>query len=737
MHKTEARAGQLVRWNAKQDGRYVQTSPIEIAKELESRIGKIYGLIIADAPTKVGEALFAHIEDAVGRGTLEAVRRAAPDTTHEQMFESAVAQVNHAVSRVLGERGLGIEPEFVSAAIVAVHDHDINAAIWGRPTILLFHPTTTGMNVYDLVDDDGPQSASAQRRCFGSVISGRIGDFDRLLLATQDIRELVGDVRMAEAMDAEDPGMSTKMLRDALAPLEEELTIAVLAIDVAPVRYIEEIPAGRAVTTQTSLDGLRRMESRTEEILSPNPLASIQKTIGSAASAMRGSHAKKQAPAHPAAAVTHTPTPHVAPRPKVSISAILVKSIAWLFHSVFALVKGAFTTDWRTLPRHTVIALDGSMDRLVANFNGLTPLRKRLLLAIMLGIFALNGIVFGGGIKAGLDDFATAANRRVAAIGQKVDSAEASIIYRDESRAKALLAEAETETVALSERTAKDREAKTELGARIAAARDGMRRAIQLGTPDVVATVATNGETPNLTRLTTAAGALWSVSAKGELFRISLADGAAQKSGDIAAEPKIVLPVQGGVLAAAASGIGAIAPTSGKAAAKDVRIDTQGAAITDADTWNGNLYVLDPAHNRILRHAADADGFGAPAFYLKDGTDVTKGVSIAIDGAVWVLDANGGVTSLLKGVRATYAASVVEPPMTAALRIRTTPKSEFFYILDSSPSRIVRVNKKTGTLVAQYESPSLDGATDFTVDESTKTLLVSVGNQVLRFGLPN
>jgi hypothetical protein len=727
MQKTAARTGQLVRWNAKHGVRYVQTAEFGVAKDLERRFGQIYAIIVVDANPRAGEALFAHIEDSFSRGALEAARRCAPDATHEMLFETAVSHVNSAVTRALGDRGLGIEPEYVSAAIVAVQGREIVAAIWGRPSILLYHPTSRGLIAYDLVGDAA--TAANGRRCFGSVIAGRIGDGDRLLLATQDVRDILTDDAASSAMSAADPAMATKLLRDALAPMEEEITIAIMALDVAPIRYLEDMQGSRSVTTQSSLADLRRVESRTEEILSSSPLASIQKTVAHAASAMRGSK-------HEASAVT--PSDTVEPRRKeISVSGALIAAGAGTARGVLALAKSIISTDWRTLPARTAAGFDTGADRAVARLNALGPLRKRLLLGIMLAVLALNSTVLVGDWKTSLDELASASEKRVLAIKQKVDSAEASLIYRDEARAKALLAEASAEAAALPAKSNDEKEAKAGIESRIAAAQDALRHAVPLGAPQVVSTIAvSDGSATRLTRLATAGGALWGVSSNGELFRITPTDGAAQKAATLASEARIVLPITSGVLAAAETGSATIVPASGQGSAKDVRIDAQGAAIADADTWNGRLYVLDPSHNRILRLDADAQGYAGSQFYLKDGTDVSKATSLAIDGGVWVLAADGAITKLIKGAREPFAAASVDPAITAARRIRTTPESDSLFVLDADPGRIIRFDKKSGALVAQYVSPALAGATDFTVDEPGKTLLVTVGNQVLKFGLP-
>ncbi|MEY4723558.1 MAG: hypothetical protein RLZZ324_1071, partial [Candidatus Parcubacteria bacterium] len=123
----------------------------------------------------------------------------------------------------------------------------------------------------------------------------------------------------------------------------------------------------------------------------------------------------------------------------------------------------------------------------------------------------------------------------------------------------------------------------------------------------------------------------------------------------------------------------------------------------------------------------------APKFYLKDGTDVSRAVSIAIDGEIWVLSSDGVVSRLLKGTRVSYAVAAVDPAMTDARRIRIDG-GKYVHVLESG--RIVRFDRKTGALVAQYSSDDLKGATDFVLSPDARTALVSVGNKVVRFGLP-
>ena len=155
----------------------------------------------------------------------------------------------------------------------------------------------------------------------------------------------------------------------------------------------------------------------------------------------------------------------------------------------------------------------------------------------------------------------------------------------------------------------------------------------------------------------------------------------------------------------------------------------------EAVTWGSRLYVLDPQHNRLIRHQATDSGYGAGQPYLKDGTDLSRGVSLTVDGNLYILGSDGQVTKLRLGERQDFSLSPVEPPLTGAGKIRTDEKSKSLWILDPGNRRILSFSKETGTFEGQYVHDDLAEANDFLIDEANREALVAKGNAVLRFRL--
>ncbi|MEK9152186.1 MAG: hypothetical protein AAB692_02375, partial [Patescibacteria group bacterium] len=152
--------------------------------------------------------------------------------------------------------------------------------------------------------------------------------------------------------------------------------------------------------------------------------------------------------------------------------------------------------------------------------------------------------------------------------------------------------------------------------------------------------------------------------------------------------------------------------------------------------FNGRLYLLDPARNRILRHAATASGYGRGTFYLKDGTDVSAAVSLAIDGSVFVLGRDGSVAKLTKGIKENFAVEPADPAVTAPRSVRTAPGQKDIYVFDAGEGRVIAYDKASGSLKAQYAAEALKNSEDVAVDEAAGVIYAVSGNRMLRFAIP-
>lgn len=769
MEKSQPRVGQLVRWHARKGQTYVRSVSIDLNEKTESRFGQIFGIFETETDSRTADALIAHIEDAMVRAVNEAVEKDATKT-REEIFEAAVYRANHAVSRLLDDRGLPLDPRKIKSVIVAQKGFDVIMGIWGSPSALLFHPSTKNgvIRIFNLLEDKRPDHEKpvhqrSNRRGYTNVITGGIGKRDRLLVSTENPREFMSDEQMIATVTPHDPQDAAESLKEALSSLTPRLSFASLVIDAIDEQAVEyDAPPEVLNGTQGSIDALLKTTNKTHDILSPSLITGVWRRMSGGFNTIlndiHGKRTKKDAPsgsgknASDAAdasvyentgggADSDVPPPHTPPsalsaaapdeHDRRSIIDVLLRGVSLV--ATFKDEKGRKKT-WSAVRRKTRKWFESHIEK----YNRLTKKRKVILLATLAVMFFLNQSVAFADWQKQSDERVATYEKTVLSIDQKIDSAEASIIYHDQERATALLDEAGLLIDDLPQKNEAQEEQVTRLAARIDDKRDDLRRAVPLESPEVIATIVANGGEPTLQRITARNDMLWSLSEEGDVYKTVLTEGLTEKAGAAPeGTPSFLLTGTTSVFAGTDDGdITAIAFSSDNISDLSIDFGDTDPSLEDTDVYGPRLYVLDAAHNRILKHSPIKGGFDEPSLYLKDGTDVSNAVSMSIDGAVYVLSDDGNVTKLLKGMREDYGVQTTEPPVTSAVKLRTMEDSEMLYVLDTAPGRIITFSKKSGSLVAQYTSETLNGATDFVVDEESGSFFVTARNTVLKFAIP-
>jgi hypothetical protein len=157
----------------------------------------------------------------------------------------------------------------------------------------------------------------------------------------------------------------------------------------------------------------------------------------------------------------------------------------------------------------------------------------------------------------------------------------------------------------------------------------------------------------------------------------------------------------------------------------------------DLATYGARVYVLDPANKQIWKYQRGTTAFGGAAAYLDpEKVDVSKAVSIAIDGSVWVLESDGTLLKLLSGVPVDY--DVLRAPLISlegAKAIYTELEMSQLYVLQAKENRVVVYTKSAKnndlTYSSQYVLDDLKGTLqDFYVDK-TRNVIVLVTDKAL------
>lgn len=164
---------------------------------------------------------------------------------------------------------------------------------------------------------------------------------------------------------------------------------------------------------------------------------------------------------------------------------------------------------------------------------------------------------------------------------------------------------------------------------------------------------------------------------------------------------------------------------------KALEKDTVWGNLVDAASFAGNIYLLDPAKNQIWKYVGGAGGFSTGQKYLSQdqNIDLSGTSSFAIDGAIWILTADGKVIKTVQGKGDVLNIDGLDGPFSPASIIETNADSQFVYVLDRGGKRVVRFLKE-GEYDSQYKGEFLKDAKDIAVDEAAGNLYVLLESKI-------
>ncbi|MCB9809564.1 hypothetical protein H6771_01130 [Candidatus Peribacteria bacterium] len=134
------------------------------------------------------------------------------------------------------------------------------------------------------------------------------------------------------------------------------------------------------------------------------------------------------------------------------------------------------------------------------------------------------------------------------------------------------------------------------------------------------------------------------------------------------------------------------------------------------------IYVLDPVENQIWKYERLRTQYGPASPYNIDSRgDLSRAVSMAIDGSIYVITDNGEIQKYMRGEAVDL--DILDLPSIAmsgaGLRIFTTNNHDLLYVLDPENQRILLFGKDANTLTYKRQVLfDIPDARDFYVNES-------------------
>lgn len=156
--------------------------------------------------------------------------------------------------------------------------------------------------------------------------------------------------------------------------------------------------------------------------------------------------------------------------------------------------------------------------------------------------------------------------------------------------------------------------------------------------------------------------------------------------------------------------------------------------VTSMAVYNDKLYSFSAANESIIRMQPQGNGYDAGTAWISSSlSSLSDGKDLAIDGDIYILQSSN-ITRFNAGKELTYSLETVEPPLQAATKLWTSVDTAYLYVLEPNESRIL-VFTKDGDLVTQYTHESIASAVDMVVREDENTMILLTDTELFSFTL--
>jgi hypothetical protein len=144
--------------------------------------------------------------------------------------------------------------------------------------------------------------------------------------------------------------------------------------------------------------------------------------------------------------------------------------------------------------------------------------------------------------------------------------------------------------------------------------------------------------------------------------------------------------------------------------------------------FGGNLYLLDTAAGQIWRYRPQGDGYGStPEPYFDRPLDLSNTMDLAIDGRVYLLQADNTIRKFFGGKEERFIISGLNEPLKrpVTLAVDAEARKGAVYVADAGMVRIVQLSPD-GAFIRQISvtGDAFNGLQDLIVDESSGRLFV-------------
>lgn len=712
----------------------------ETTPEEEAQRGLLFGCFVIDYYHHRNEEILDSITEELQS------RYYDPDITTQQpenLFEETLQLLNTTLAQLIENEQIFLNLKRFHAIIGVIRGKNLTFTHIGDFRVYLLHQNISqDQHFIDLLaTTDGAAETKSPpiTRIFSNIVSGGLRTSDAVVFATSSLFDYGTKERLQKIIASLPPPRAIEQIK-ALVKGGEKNTVGVLSF---LLRLAPPHEAPIRESAKESLTTLQTTEDDTRRYLAPSLLRTTIKHIKTILQLMETGVRKMLR------------VPPSAPRSEAALRVMhgmlaLVRVIGRVLvfgkrflGTCYAIAKDLVRErgDWRSaLTRLKEQSREGMAPLLQKgkhHFHGM-GVRQRVLV-ITTGVLALVLVASTATlmIQRSRSLARQAYEKNIALIKERIATAEASLLFKDEKRTKAIYDEARELIATLPKKAKADREVQQELTKEIEQNLDKLRRVVPLARVDVVKDLKELDPAVEVQALAIIDNnAYVAHGARPLLYKVNLDNKQVltldASSVDVRAIQQLAPEEKDPILYIVfdATGLASVNLTKQSVKQSDITFGESGTTIDGIGVYNKRLYLVDRTHNQIWRHDKKDGGFGKGVSWLKAPLDLSDTRAFAIDGALWIAKQTE-VVRLLQGKQANWKLDELDPPALSIRSVIARNGSTTLWLLDEAGKRVLAIEKDTGKLIAQYPLPA-DDIRDFSVNEKTGEILLLTKTKLLK-----
>ena len=677
------------------------------------------------------------------------------DEEEKSAFEITLEYINRRGHHILQYRSE------LHAIVGSVKDGKISFAYHGQPVAAVWYRNKQG--VYNHLSVVDPSEAPAEDQLFSSLLQGEIQKNDFFFVATPHVTEYFSEDRLQKIITTRPARQSASHIQKVLSNLRSDESFGGILFHLATKDQLPKTGKMPSHLKQGSADSLNKLidaQRHTDETLNPPMLSRAAGAMGNYLRKKKGKPAKPaKAQKHAKKRVKQTTegefeTNHRSREPvakKQNLGNMLLIGLGKALVTIgqfLLVVLQRFLQLLQQIGVGIVILITnqgGQRQQLISKarnaferrkqaFASLPMMSKVLFVATLIFATLFVGSIVFLRAKEAREAKLQSYNNMISAIVDKADAAEASMIYGDDDKAFTLLKEAEELVATLPQKSDEELAKAEELSGLIESGLQDLRK-IEVVTPTELSNIGAAHANANTERLVQIGDTLvaygpddsshyvinaqtGSVEQKDHSAIANLAAASTPKEEDFT------------IFVSGDQDIAELSPDGFNISARTINFPSASTNLSDLFVYNRRVYTLDPANQQIFKHSATGGGYDQGAPWIKQvQADLSDAVSLAIDGDIFVLKANGQVVKFEAGNETSFSVGGLDPALANPTTLWTYNDVDDIYILEPSQKRVVILNKD-GVLKKQIMADAWQNPTGMVVDAADGVLYILDSNIV-------